>query len=143
MKLKLAVLGLFVLFSGVANASPWTGEKADGMYSDMTITNIHTGVVDFRPYFCIEAVRSVNNTDIKACAVRGYSNWAAGFDEFYNQAMYYYATGQLVRIYYQPNVWTHEGLRELTRNAIVGFSTCSSIDHCLDLIVRIHHDFKG
>ncbi|WP_374757332.1 subtilase family AB5 toxin binding subunit, partial [Escherichia coli] len=57
MKLKLAVLGLFVLFSGVANASPWTGEKADGMYSDMTITNIHTGVVDFRPYFCIEAVR--------------------------------------------------------------------------------------
>lgn len=131
MKLKFAALSFFVLFAGVSSASPWTGEKAEGMYSDLTISNVHTGIVDSRPYFCIEAVRSENNINVKACAVKGYSNWAAGFDQFYNQAMYYYATGQLIRLYYQPNVWTHEGLKKLTTNAIVGFSTCSSLNHCL------------
>lgn len=128
MKLKLFSLAAPLLFSCVTYASAWTGEKAEGMYSDMVINNIHTGVVDSRPYFCIEA--SKNGANFTGCAVGGYSNWAAGYELFYNQAMYYYATGQLIRIYYQPYHWPNADFNHITPNAIAGFSTCSTVEHC-------------
>lgn len=128
------VKNLFVLFflstfciSSYAD-DDWTGAKKDGMYSDVTIRDIHTGVVDSKPYFCVEVVKS--DLDTKACLVLGYSIWSNAFDTFYNQAMYYYSTGQKIRLYYEPNTWTHPDFSKITTNSIAGFSTCSSDDYC-------------
>lgn len=111
-----------------ANSDDWTGAKKEGMYSDVTIKDIHTGVVDSNPYFCVEVVKQ--GLDFKACLVRGYSVWSGAFDIFYNQAMYYYSTGQKIRLYYNPYTWSHPGFAQITQSAIAGFSTCSTDDYC-------------
>ncbi|ALP46900.1 subtilase family AB5 toxin binding subunit [Escherichia coli] len=146
MKLKSLIAVLFVsLLSINANANAdvssdvssdaagagdtdWTGGNKNGMYSDVIIKDIHTGVVDLKPYFCVEVAKT--GLDFKACLVRGYSVWSGAYDTFYNQAMYYYSTGQKIRLYYDSRTWSHAGFAQITQNAIAGFSTCSSDDYC-------------
>ncbi|HEA8350439.1 TPA: subtilase cytotoxin subunit B [Escherichia coli] len=129
MILKSLFVVLFISFNAYANGDDdWTGGKKYGMYSDVTIKDIHTGVVDANPYFCVEVVKTELN--VKACLVRGYSIWSSAFETFYNQAMYYYSTGQKIRLYYNPNTWTHPDFSKITQNAIAGFSTCSTDDYC-------------
>ncbi|EFG2988143.1 subtilase AB5 cytotoxin subunit B, partial [Escherichia coli] len=44
---------------------------------------------------------------------------------------YFYTTGQLVRIYYEPGVWTYPPfVKALTSNALVGLSTCATSTEC-------------
>ncbi|WP_458294355.1 subtilase family AB5 toxin binding subunit, partial [Enterobacter cloacae] len=88
MKLKSLIAVLFVsLLSINANANAdvssdaagagdtdWTGGNKNGMYSDVIIKDIHTGVVDLKPYFCVEVAKT--GLDFKACLVRGYSVWS-------------------------------------------------------------------
>ncbi|EFE2080357.1 subtilase cytotoxin subunit B [Escherichia coli] len=118
----------FSLSFNASADSEWTGAKKDGMYSEVVIQDIHTGMVDSKPYFCIKAVKTEVN--LSACLVSGYSIWSPAFDTFYNQAMYYYSTGQRVRVYYEPNIWKHEEFSKITTNAIAGFSTCFKEDQC-------------
>ncbi|UUF30718.1 subtilase family AB5 toxin binding subunit [Escherichia coli] len=85
MKLKSLIAVLFVsLLSINANANAdvssdvssdaagagdtdWTGGNKNGMYSDVIIKDIHTGVVDLKPYFCVEVAKT--GLDFKACLV--------------------------------------------------------------------------
>lgn len=131
MKFSVKVVGLLLASVFCVNAyagDDWTGAKREGMYSGVTIKDIHTGVVDAKPYFCIEAVKT--DLDVKACLVLAFTDWSDAYDTFYNQAMYYYSTGQKIRLYYAPNTWTHPEFSKITRNAIAGFSTCSSDEYC-------------
>ncbi|WP_096975621.1 subtilase family AB5 toxin binding subunit [Escherichia coli] len=117
----------FLSFNASAD-NEWTGSKKDGMYSEVVIQDVHTGVVDSKPYFCIKAVKT--DVNLSACLVSGYSIWSPAFDTFYNQAMYYYSTGQKIRVYYEPNIWKHKEFSKITTNAIAGFSTCFIEDQC-------------
>ncbi|MGJ7739226.1 subtilase family AB5 toxin binding subunit [Escherichia coli] len=56
--------------------------------------------------------------------------WSGAYDTFYNQAMYYYSTGQKIRSYYDSRTWSLcRFCNKITQNAIAGFSTCSRDDH--------------
>ncbi|MCF4029297.1 subtilase family AB5 toxin binding subunit, partial [Escherichia coli] len=48
-----------------------------------------------------------------------------------NEPVTFYTTGQLVRIYYEPGVWTYPPfVKALTSNALVGLSTCATSTEC-------------
>ena len=114
---------LLLSCSGFAYAE-WTGDKTEGMISEVVIDKIHSGQFNQSAYFCIEGTKSDGHT-IRACQLQSDSYWLKSFDLMYSQSMYYYSTGQLVRVYYKPNVWTHSGfVNSLTSNALIGYSTC-------------------
>ena len=122
---------LFIVFfiSGIARAE-WTGDKKDGMNSGFVINKIHVGQIDRRPYFCIEAFSRDGNTT-RACSIKGLSVWGESYSLLYDQALYYYTTGQFVRIYFSPNEWTYQPFKDaLTSSVLVGFSTCTSSEQC-------------
>lgn len=129
---KRVILSLFlcgILASGSVFAE-WTGDRKEGMYSGVVIDKMHTGQIDQKPYFCIEGKQSAS-VKVLACAVKDKSVWGASFNLFYNQALYFYTTGQTVRVYYEPGVWTYKPFVEsLTANALAGFSTCSAPNDC-------------
>lgn len=130
MKKQLFVI-ITLLLSPFVRAE-WTGDKAEGMHSNMVISNFHTGQIDGAPYFCIEGRKP--DQSAKYCSIKGRSRWGASYATFYDQAMYYYTTGQKVRIFYEPNVWTYDQfVNMLSSNALVGFSTCESHDKCFDV----------
>ena len=99
------------------------------MYSNVKITSVHSGYVDGRKYFCVKAKKT--NLDTSACAISGYTTGGPAYEQLYNQAMYFYSTGELVRIYVKPNVWSKSDfVRKLTSAAITGFSTCETGANC-------------
>ncbi|HDI3023914.1 subtilase cytotoxin subunit B [Cronobacter sp. EKM101R] len=103
----------------------WTGSPGTGMYSNVKIGDVHTGMINDDAYFCVKAVRS--DFSAIACAVQNESVWAPNFDMLYNQAMYFYSTGENVRLYFKPDVWSRQDfISALSTNAITGFSTCNS-----------------
>ncbi|EFC2366330.1 subtilase cytotoxin subunit B [Escherichia coli] len=129
MSIKYVFWLMAFFISGVARAE-WTGDKKDGMNSGYIINKFHTGQIDQRPYFCIEAFSQEGNTT-RGCSIKGLSVWGASYSLFYDQALYYYTTGQFVRIYFSPNEWTYQPFKDaLTPSVIVGFSTCSSRKEC-------------
>ncbi|EIM4579706.1 subtilase AB5 cytotoxin subunit B, partial [Escherichia coli] len=83
-----------------------TGDARDGMFSGVVIDQFHTGQIDNNPYFCIEG-KQPGGSSIRACSMKNSSVWGPSFSTLYNQALYFYTTGQLVRIYYEPGVWTY------------------------------------
>ncbi|MBV7133659.1 subtilase cytotoxin subunit B [Escherichia coli] len=125
------VISMFLLLScsGFAHAE-WTGDKAEGMVSNVTIKNIHVGQIDRSPYFCFSATKDSNST-ISACQIKTQSIWKESYDTLYNQVMYFYSTGQQVRVYYAPGAWTYKPFKDsLTSNVLVGLSTCESDTSC-------------
>ncbi|GCG08450.1 hypothetical protein BvCms12BK_04438 [Escherichia coli] len=123
----LLVVAFFI--SSIARAE-WTGDKKDGMNSGFVINKFHVGQIDQRPYFCIEASNKYGNTT-RGCSIKGLLVWGASYSLFYNQALYYYTTGQFVRIYFSPNEWTYQPFKNaLTGSVIVGFSTCITREQC-------------
>lgn len=130
MKLLLGSILFCSLFSATPAFAEWTGDKVDGMVSSVTINKIHVGQIDGSPYFCFSATTNTGSTT-SACQVKSQSNWKSSFDMFYNQVMYYYSTGQKVRVYYEPYVWSYEPFTEsLSSNVLVGLSTCESDTQC-------------
>ncbi|UUN76660.1 subtilase cytotoxin subunit B [Escherichia coli] len=123
-------LFLFLLFFCNVVRAEWTGDKKDGMNSGFIINKVHTGQIDQRQYFCIEAFNSAGNIT-RGCSIKGLSVWGVSYSLLYDQAMYYYTTGQYVRIYFSPNEWTYQPFKDsLTSSVIVGFATCSSREQC-------------
>ncbi|BDI50705.1 subtilase cytotoxin subunit B [Escherichia coli] len=123
MKVWSALFLSMLVFTSPAKAE-WTGDKTEGMYSEVMINKIHTGQFNSSPYFCLEAEQSEDKT-IKACLLRNDSKWHPSFDTLYLQTMYFYTTGERIRLYYEPNVWNNEDFKKsLTSNALVGYSTC-------------------
>ncbi|HFS3200224.1 TPA: subtilase AB5 cytotoxin subunit B [Escherichia coli] len=108
----------------------WTGDARDGMFSGVVIDQFHTGQIDNNPYFCIEG-KQPGGSSIRACSMKNSSVWGPSFSTLYNQALYFYTTCQLVRIYYEPGVWTYPPfVKALTSNALVGLSTCATSTEC-------------
>lgn len=108
----------------------WTGDKTEGMISNVVIQKIHTGQIDRSPYFCILGTKKDGGV-ISACQNKGQSIWKESFDMLYNQVMYYYSTGQQVRVYYSPKEWHFKPFTDsLTSNVLVGLSTCESETSC-------------
>ncbi|MDM3448010.1 subtilase family AB5 toxin binding subunit [Citrobacter sp. Cb027] len=108
----------------------WTGDKKDGMVSNVIIKKVHTGQIDRSPYFCFFGTKR-DGANISACQIKTQSVWKESFDMLYNQVMYYYSTGQQVRVYYAPNNWHFKPFTDsLTSNVLVGLSTCESEAHC-------------
>ncbi|MFJ2997528.1 subtilase family AB5 toxin binding subunit [Raoultella planticola] len=125
--MKKAIISLCFLlsFSGVAHAE-WTGDKTEGMISHVVIKELHTGQFNGSPYFCLEGENKSGGV-IKACQLKNDSKWLHSFELLYNQTMYYYSTGQLIRVYYEPRVWNNPSFaNSLTSNVLVGYSTCTS-----------------
>ncbi|MFS8929398.1 subtilase family AB5 toxin binding subunit [Escherichia coli] len=123
--MKKSFISIFLLLSstGVAYAD-WTGDKEEGMVSEVVINKLHSGQFNNSAYFCVEGVKSDGYT-IRACQLSNDSYWSTSFDLMYNQSMYFYSTGQLVRIYYKPNVWNNpDFMKSLTSNVLIGYSTC-------------------
>ncbi|EJZ7014690.1 subtilase cytotoxin subunit B [Salmonella enterica] len=120
---KVILFIVFSLFSVNSALAEWTGDHAEGMYSNVIINKFHTGQISSQPYFCIEAFKTSSN--IKACLIKNTTVWGASYGTLYDQALYYYTTGQSVRVYYAPGVWTYSPfVSALTSNALVGLSTC-------------------
>lgn len=118
-----------VMLASNSVLAEWTGDQAEGMVSNVVISKIHVGQIEGSPYFCLYATKT--DGEIQACQVKEKSVWKASFDLFYNQVMFYYSTGQQVRIYYSPGEWTHSSfVAALTSNVLVGISTCESPSSC-------------
>lgn len=119
---------LFFVFSIALVSSAfaeWTGGFSEGMYSNVVIKNITTGQIDTHPYFCIEA-----SNGARACSIKNLSIWGPSYGTLYDMALYFYMTGESVRVYYDPGVWYDESFStEITANALVGLSTCGT-DKC-------------
>ncbi|PVF11312.1 subtilase cytotoxin subunit B, partial [Yersinia pestis] len=138
-------MSVFLIVSLNPAFAEWTGDNVEGMHSGMIINKFHSGQVDGKPYFCIEAFKP--STTITACSVKDTSIWGASYNTLYDQAMYYYTTGKRIRVYYAPDVWTNNSfVRALTANALVGFSTCISESSCFGPDRKKHkftvHDIK-
>ncbi|HBA7220905.1 TPA: subtilase cytotoxin subunit B [Escherichia coli] len=108
----------------------WTGDRVNNFYSNAVITDMHVGQIDSSQYFCIKAQLKNNNT-ISACSIQKQSKWGHAFDALFSQAKLFYSTGQRVRLYVQPNVWTYSQFYNVfSRNALVGLSSCASESTC-------------
>ena len=119
-----------VLLSGAAAHAEWTGDPGNKYWSSVTINKIASGQIDKYQYFCIEASNSGGS--IKACAGNHQTSvWNHAYDLLYKQAMYYYSTGQKVRLYYAEDIWQYKQFVDAySGNHIVGFATCTSGTEC-------------
>lgn len=123
MKLRSLSL-LFVLITPAAFAVDTLSSNIE-YYSDVTLTNFSSGQIEGGRYFCVKAVNY--GGDVVACAVSNKSEWAQSYDQFFQQAYYYYTTGNKVRLYAQPNVWVHPKFSQTFSNkAIAGFASCNN-----------------
>lgn len=92
-------------------------------YSNVTLTDFSSGQIEGGRYFCVKGVN--HGGEVVACAVSNKSDWASSYDQFFQQAHYYYTTGKSLRLYVQPNVWTHPKFTQTYSNkAIAGFASC-------------------
>ncbi|EEI0799849.1 subtilase cytotoxin subunit B [Salmonella enterica] len=116
-----------LIYSFNASAE-WTVDKTNAYYSDEVISELHVGQIDTSPYFCIKTVKANGSgTPVVACAVSKQSIWAPSFKELFDQARYFYSTGQSVRIHVQKNIWTYPlFVNTFSANALVGLSSCSA-----------------
>ncbi|MBF0690609.1 subtilase cytotoxin subunit B [Providencia alcalifaciens] len=115
---------LFLCITSTALAMDTLSPKIE-YYSDVTLTNFSSGQIEGGRYFCIKAENY--GGDVITCAVSNKSEWAPSYDQFFQQAYYYYTTGNKVRLYVQPNVWTHPKFSQTFSNkAIAGFASCNN-----------------
>ncbi|UNH26213.1 subtilase family AB5 toxin binding subunit [Moellerella wisconsensis] len=99
-------------------------------YSNVTLVDFSSGEIDGGRYFCVKAIN--NGGEVVACAVSNKSSWANSYDQFFQQAYYYYTSGKKLRLYYQPNVWMHyQFSRTFSNKAIAGFASCHG-DYCME-----------
>ncbi|EFR6810149.1 subtilase cytotoxin subunit B [Salmonella enterica] len=122
------VYTLLILIYSFNASAEWTGDKTNAYYSDEVISELHVGQIDTGPYFCIKTVKANGSgTPVVACAVSKQSIWAPSFKELFDQARYFYSTGQSVRIHVQKNIWTYPlFVNAFSANALVGLSSCSA-----------------
>ncbi|HBA7687698.1 TPA: subtilase cytotoxin subunit B, partial [Escherichia coli] len=90
------------------------------------IKHISTGQINNGAYFCAALYREEDKI-ADVCSLSTAHIWSASYDTLYNQAMYYYTSGQKIRVYYvgigpfYPEFAEFYGDRILT-----GFSTCDA-----------------
>ena len=119
-----SLVPVFLLIAPTAFAIDTLDPKIE-YYSDVTLANFSSGQIEGGRYFCVKAVN--HGGDVVACAVSNKSEWASSYDQFFQQAYYYYTTGNKVRLYVQPNVWTHPKFSHTFSNkAIAGFASCNN-----------------
>ncbi|EAA7245087.1 subtilase cytotoxin subunit B [Salmonella enterica] len=128
MKKIIPVCALLSLICSFNASAEWTGDNGNGYYSDEVISELHVGQLDKGPYFCIKSVKvNGSGTPLITCAVSGQSIWASSFQEFLEQARYFYATRQSVRVYFQDKIWTYQPfINTFSAKALVGLSSCSA-----------------
>ncbi|ENZ1851209.1 TPA: subtilase family AB5 toxin binding subunit [Salmonella enterica] len=133
MKKIFSVCALLIAAFPWSSWAEWTGDSSINYYSDEVITGFHVGQYNSSEYFCIKTVKqSGGGTPIIACALSKQSKWLPSFfNTMLEQARYFYSTGQSIRVYVEPNVWTDRSfVAALSSNALVGLSSCSSTSEC-------------
>ncbi len=103
----------------------WTGESSH-YESDVYIKHISTGQLNHGAYFCAALYREgVKVTDV--CSLSTAHIWSASYDTLYNQAMYYYTSGQKIRVYYVGiGLFYPEFAKVYGDKVLTGFSTCDA-----------------
>lgn len=123
----LLFLFLGLVFSPLTYAE-WSG-KSKQYVSDVYIKHVATGQINGGAYVCVSLYRD-NDKITNACSLSTGHMWSASYETLYNQAMYYYTTGQKIRVYYlNIGAFYPDFSREYGGNLLTGFATCES-DNC-------------
>ncbi|ECG8589180.1 subtilase cytotoxin subunit B [Salmonella enterica subsp. salamae] len=106
----------------------WTGDSSINYFSDEVISDFHVGQFYSSAYFCIKVDKKQGGgTPVVACALSNDSKWIPSFNTMLEQARYFYITGQSIRVYVEPNVWSNQSfVNAFSTNALVGLSSCSA-----------------
>ncbi|EOI6842021.1 subtilase family AB5 toxin binding subunit [Salmonella enterica] len=128
MKKIFSVCALLIAACPWSSWAEWTGDSSINYYSDEVITDFHVGQYNSSEYFCIKTVIKLGGgTPVISCALSKQSKWLPSFFNMLEQARYFYSTGQSIRVYVEPNVWTDRSfVAAFSSNALVGLSSCSS-----------------
>lgn len=115
-------------FSSFTHAE-WNGDEHHSYFSDVTIKHISTGQMNNGPYFCISLYR--DNTKVNdVCSLSTGHMWSASFDTMYNQAMYFYSSGQKIRVYTTSIKGFYPKFESAFSDLLItGFGTCED-DFC-------------
>ncbi|MCO5784536.1 subtilase family AB5 toxin binding subunit [Citrobacter meridianamericanus] len=134
MKKKMIISLMLLLVTSSARAE-WTNDKEAIYYSNVTITDISDGQIDGYSYFCIKVK---NQSDVTMCAGNNKGSiWGASYETLYKQALYFYSTGQKIRVYARNDIWKYGlfvgfyGGKYLT-----GMSTCNSTGDCFGPVIK-------
>lgn len=115
----------FLFFFSPLSHAEWNGEFHH-YESDVYIKQLSTGQINNGAYFCAALYRDDNKiTDV--CSLSTGHMWSAAYDTLYNQAMYYYTTGQKIRVYYVGIGLFYPDFAKVYGDKILtGFATCES-----------------
>ncbi len=120
----LIVLFSIFLFPPLSYAE-WTGETGN-YFSDVYIKHISTGQINNGAYFCAALYREEDKI-ADVCSLSTAHIWSASYDTLYNQVMYYYTSGQKIRVYYvEIGLFYPDFAKVYGDKILTGFSTCDA-----------------
>lgn len=123
------LVALVVLLAVGSARAEWTNDTDAGYYSNVIITDISNGQIDGYSYFCIKVK---NKSAVSMCAGNNKGSvWSASYETLYKQALFFYSTGQKIRVYTKENVWKYDKFVAFYGSQyLTGISTCNADGEC-------------